>query len=223
MAEKQKEEMEKGPVRWDDSNWELLEDVFDSTYEILQEVAKDKGTGIDSIYTDEVTGKGIWDDFDPELEEDDKEYFLVDTYDLVKICLIYETLAEECLDIVFGLLDEQDWKEGSKQEKETEEALDIVNWYLDVIQPKLKQALYNRLKKGKSALGKEAEMMCNGSAKVALIGIVRSMEAWYILEKYCTSVADDIFHIRVVLEQLEREIDRQFPDARTFLRPGFDI
>lgn len=223
MAEKQKEEIEKGTVRWDDGNWELLENVFDSTYEILREVAKDKGTGVDNIYTDEIVEKGIWDDFDPGLDEADKEYFLVDSYDLVKICLVYETLSEECLDAVFGLLDEQDWKEESKQEKETEEALDIVNWYLDIVQPKLKQALYNRLKKGKSALGKDAEMMYNGSAKVALIGILRSIEAWYLLEKYCTPVANDIFHIRVVLEQLEREIDRQFPDARTFLRPGFDV
>ena len=62
----------------------------------------------------------------------------------------------------------------------------------------------------------------DGSAKVALIGIDRSLAAWGILLKYFPSQEDEIFPILVHLEQLRKNTEKAFPDGRAFVRPGFD-
>ena len=61
-----------------------------------------------------------------------------------------------------------------------------------------------------------------GSVKVALIGMDRSIAAWGILLKYFTSLEDEILSILVHLEQLCKNTEKAFPDARAFVRPGFD-
>ena len=62
----------------------------------------------------------------------------------------------------------------------------------------------------------------DGSAKVALIGIERSLGAWTILR---TALPEQDAQIQVFqrqLARLRRLLDAAFPAARTFRRPGFD-
>jgi hypothetical protein len=62
----------------------------------------------------------------------------------------------------------------------------------------------------------------DGSAKVALIGIERSHEAWLQAVERGTA-SDGIIEIFLAdLEWLAEELEREFPNARTFVRPGFD-
>ncbi len=63
----------------------------------------------------------------------------------------------------------------------------------------------------------------NGSAKVALIGIERSIAAWAGLLSYLPELEDEILDLLVILKRLIILVESAFPDARFFLRPGFDI
>ena len=62
----------------------------------------------------------------------------------------------------------------------------------------------------------------DGSAKVALIGIDRSIAAWGEIRNHFPLYVASILKMLVHLEQLRRKVEKAFPDARTFIRPGFD-
>lgn len=203
--------------------WTYLKNIFDSTYEILHDLAEERGIEMEDIYASEDVDKGLWaDEYNHALQEEENSDFLVATSDIIKICLIYESLSEDTLETVFGLLDEKDWEADSLEEKETGEALDRVNWYLDIIQAKVRRALLGYQQCSQALDPKLGEEDYNGSAKVALIGIECSVKSWEILKKYCPTLEKEISHILVVLEQLNRDIEQRFPGAKGFLRPGFD-
>ena len=62
----------------------------------------------------------------------------------------------------------------------------------------------------------------DGSAKVALIGIDRSIAAWRLMQLSLPAVAASMVTLLMQLEVLRRRIERSFPEARGFVRPGFD-
>ena len=62
----------------------------------------------------------------------------------------------------------------------------------------------------------------DGSAKVALLGIDRSLVAWTRMRQHFPKRADNILDILVDLERLRRLTEKTFPNARAFKRPGFD-
>ena len=62
----------------------------------------------------------------------------------------------------------------------------------------------------------------DGSAKVALIGIDRSVGAWGELQKHFPAQSDSIMNILVHISNLRANIEGLFPNARRFVRPGFD-
>lgn len=62
----------------------------------------------------------------------------------------------------------------------------------------------------------------NGSAKVALIGIDRSIGAWGEMRNYLPDKDDRILTILLHLDRLRRKVEQFFPEAREFVRPGFD-
>ena len=61
----------------------------------------------------------------------------------------------------------------------------------------------------------------NGSAKIALVAIDRSMAAWSALQMSLPESAA-IKPMLIELEGLRRGIETRFPRARSFIRPGFD-
>lgn len=214
---------DEGAGQENENVWVYLKNIFDSTYEILHDLAEERGIGMEDIYASENVDKGFWaDEYDNVLEDDEQNDFLVSSSDIIKICLIYENLSDDCLESVFGILDEKSWKTDSPEEKETADALDAVNWYLDIIHSKIRRALYAYHQGPENTGRKQGKIDCDGSAKVALLGIDRSVKAWEVLEKYCTSLRKEIAHIKVVLKQLALDIEKQFPEARAFQRPGFD-
>ena len=60
----------------------------------------------------------------------------------------------------------------------------------------------------------------NGSAKVALISIERSEVAWGVIAQ----ATGDMLPLKLVelLRTLRQEVEREFPAAKGFVRPGFD-
>jgi hypothetical protein len=62
----------------------------------------------------------------------------------------------------------------------------------------------------------------DGSAKVALIAIERSMAAWTHMHTHFPSHQDQILDILNQLDRLRKRVETIFPEARNFVRPGFD-
>jgi hypothetical protein len=62
----------------------------------------------------------------------------------------------------------------------------------------------------------------DGSAKVALVGMDRSIEAWQTLERTGYIPAAEAKTFIAELEWLRRELEAACPNARRFIRPAFD-
>ena len=68
----------------------------------------------------------------------------------------------------------------------------------------------------------ELQSDANGTAKIALIAIDRSLAAWSILYAEYTAQEDKTLSILLHLDRLRRSIEVVFPSALAFIRPGFD-
>jgi hypothetical protein len=95
------------------------------------------------------------------------------------------------------------------------DALQVIEWHFHQIAIKLRRALSSRRE------GRDGRADASGSAKVALIGIDRSLAAWHVLQQWCPETTT---HQVVVdtLDELRAAAEREFPRARAFRRPGFD-
>jgi hypothetical protein len=62
----------------------------------------------------------------------------------------------------------------------------------------------------------------DGSAKVALIGVDRSMTAWRLMQLAAPETEPSIIPLILQLARLRNRIETEFPEARQYIRPGFD-
>lgn len=99
------------------------------------------------------------------------------------------------------------------------DAWEIVHWYVFFIEVKLSRALYSVKEDAENG---DDTGDGNGSAKIALIAIERSIGAWLRLRQHLPAVASEILDLLVQLERVRRAAGDRFPMARAFKRPGFD-
>lgn len=203
--------------RDEESIWSRLKEVFESTYEVLHELADERGIDVADIYASENINKEFWgEDFENRTKGEHCNS-QVEASDIIRVCLIYEDMADQCLERIFDMLDVKDKKSLTDR---VDEAMEVVNWYLDLIQAKMRRALYGYYYQ--KSFGRKESEDYNGSAKVALIAIVRSIENWKIVREAWTEFDLEIGHMLVALEQLQQDVMKQFPKARDFQRPGFE-
>ncbi len=62
----------------------------------------------------------------------------------------------------------------------------------------------------------------NGTAKLVLVSIRRSIAAWLKMREIMPHHEDEILEMLVILDRLQRGIHQVMPDAEAFIRPGFD-
>jgi hypothetical protein len=99
------------------------------------------------------------------------------------------------------------------------EALEIIRWYQFFIFAKLARGIYSRQDEQESAeFPKDSE----GSVKIALIAIDRSLGAWRMLQLERPELSSSSMPLLAMLEKLRRQAEEEFPAARDFIRPGFD-
>jgi hypothetical protein len=96
----------------------------------------------------------------------------------------------------------------------------VIEWFHTLIPAKIARALAGRALDDPA--GRDWPADHDGSAKVALTGIERSMAAWEQLATRDIVPIDEVHHFIVDLLWQRDELERLFPGARTFVRPGFD-
>jgi hypothetical protein len=96
---------------------------------------------------------------------------------------------------------------------ELSDAVSVVLWDRALIPAKLARAM--------SGGGGEPSDV-NGSAKVALLSMDRSLVAWHTLHRHRRSEGDLVRPLVTHLSKLRVDTEARFPNARSFRRPGFD-
>ena len=102
-----------------------------------------------------------------------------------------------------------------------QEVIEIINYYQYAITVKLSRAISSRDNGAKISV-EDINQDSNGSAKIALIEIDRSINAWSELLKYYEYKSQEILKIINYLKQIRECAEKEFPQARLFIRPGFD-
>jgi len=182
--------------------WEELRGIFKETREMIEEFAAEQGMDLQSGESETA------------IEEHRERRKSAREQRLTKMAEHYVHTAKEWLDR------ENDYLEESAQFDEAlQDALEIIRWYQFMPAVKIARGFM------RNDLGVEEDPIqndSNGSVKVALIAIDRSIAAWGRLKTFLPEKAGGVLPILASLETLRRHTEKEFPNARDFIRPGFD-
>lgn len=107
---------------------------------------------------------------------------------------------------------------------ELSDAVEVIRWYYYFIHVKLQRAVHSKLDEEAEtdeemrAFPKDSE----GTTKIALIAMDRSIGAWGKLLKTFPQCETQTLELLVHLDRLRRATEQEFPHARQFVRPGLD-
>ena len=192
--------------------WQKLSEMFTLTMDMVRETAVEMGVDLDSLTEGPETespGPGSEAAIVHVIEHLAKRYAgqVDDWFD--KECCEHE-----------GQTANQPWQlrdhKNQQNDVSAADAVDVIRWYQHQIYIKIRRALSN------AAQETEAASDAAGSAKVALIGVDRSISAWGVLLKLLPDSNTGILALVNILENLRSRLDAEFPAARNFIRPGFD-
>ena len=201
--------------------WKKLGETLDETLNMLREMAEEQGIDLDSI----------------DIVEDEKFQRRFDKNNVVHLLShmskVYITLVDDWFDSNAYLFEQNEdqihtnpglYEISSPPQKDTVTVIDsieVIRWYQHQIYVKLKRALHSAQDEPFEILNGFAKDS-NGSTKVALIGMDRSISAWGKILKFFSHQKKNIIGIITYLERLRKRTENEFPDARAFVRPGFD-
>ncbi|MBK6932946.1 MAG: hypothetical protein IPH12_19585 [Saprospirales bacterium] len=101
-----------------------------------------------------------------------------------------------------------------------QDAVDVIRWYQYFISAKIHRAVNSMEHLEEFDDPKQSDS--NGSAKVVIIAIERSLGAWEVLSRQLPEKHAEIVGLQRQLQYLHTELCRLFPDWNAFHRPGFD-
>lgn len=190
--------------------WQKLGSIFEETREMIANWAREAGVDLAApAGDDEVFYQ--------------KKRQLVDNHPLTKFGKKYANAASDWFrefDQTIEITDLRATEGDLENTERLEDAREVIHWYQYQIAVKTMRALSGR----REELEDDAEFPrdSDGSAKVALIGIDRSIAAWRLMQISSPERAESIVPLILQLERLRRRIEKVFPEARAFVRPGFD-
>ncbi len=100
------------------------------------------------------------------------------------------------------------------------EAVQELLWFHTIIPAKVGRALHGRM--GRAFDDDPLQSDWNGSAKVCLDAVDRSVAAWDTIVELLPEEADDALPMQELLHRIRKGLENEFPDAQRFIRPGFD-
>ncbi len=200
--------------------WEKLAQMLEFTLTMIKEDAENQGIDLDSRTDDEETEQNL-------LAEKSVVHIIS------HIAKVYADRVDDWLEYnVYDFPENEDEPEANSilklvrpEEAENIDDIDniveVIRWYQHQIYVKLKRAVSDNLKDESMELD-DFPKDSDGSAKVALIGIDRSISAWGKMMEYFQDDKTGIIKQIALLENLRKRVESVFPDARAFIRPGFD-
>ena len=181
--------------------WRRLGSIFLETREMVVEWAKQAGVDLtEPVAEDEMRSH--------------RRRQLIDNHPLAKCGKKYANAASDW----FREFDQTIEINASEH---LEDAREVIQWYQYQIAVKTIRALSGRREEEEPQLA-DFPKDSDGSAKVALIGIDRSIAAWRLMQLSLPERAYSIVTLILQLERLRYRLETGFPQARSFIRPGFD-
>jgi hypothetical protein len=116
-----------------------------------------------------------------------------------------------------------EWIEENEEHSLTNDMLEVIQYYLFSIAVKVHSSYHAALDiDGYPDPGEisDSQSYANGTAKVTLILIERSLSSWkYLLRESNAGLLEPVIDR---LETIKQMLEEKFPNARDFVRPGFD-
>jgi hypothetical protein len=202
--------------------WQRLSEAFRLTRELLEDALEKQEIEVDGLHLETAR------------EEERVKQETADSHECSRSAKAYGALVERWFDATEQLFEEKrnDLKmqiqrdfpsiEILKKAASFENTIEIVRWYQHQIYVKIMRAISSKMDEHVMMLDGDLPKDSDGSAKVALIGIDRSIVAWLALRQYLPEHKDNIIDVLVHLDRLRKNIEKFFPNARAFVRPGFD-
>ena len=222
--------------------WRKLHDIFSEAATMISEWAAEAGVDLNSV---DVTAEMAENEREMEAAEQDELSEQAHHYaKTVQNWFESEFLTDEDV--------HDDAMSASKPVSDdltVHDAAEIIQWYQFFIAVKLIRALHNHSAIDEESddddllsfdftsvnetdedeevdydavISRANRMDSNGSAKVALVAIDRSMAGWRSLQLALPEKAHTINPILIDLDRLRRLTEARFPHARDFIRPGLD-
>ena len=183
--------------------WEHMSVIFQATYEMIAEDAREMGIDLSEISTE--YEKPVH--HATTAEKLAKEY----GFRLLDWLKVNDELFNQKSEN-FALINDQ-------QVVTFKDALDVVSWYSLFITVKIHRATLTPYSFDDEETDNHDK---NGSAKIAMIAVSRSLEAFAFLYNHLPEMEDDILKFLADLSRIQRLLKKKFPKAMSFKRPGFD-
>jgi len=187
--------------------WSKLSEAFRDALELLKEAAEEHGIDLENLDTEQSD------------EESEQKNAMAKSHEICRAAKVYSDIVQDWFASPANLLVASPALDG--EGASLEEAMEVIRWYQHFIYVKLMRAVRGELdERGEELddLPKDSE----GSAKVALIAIDRSIGAWGTVYAHDSFQNEKILRFIAYLDRLREEVEKTFPGARSFARPGIE-
>jgi len=202
--------------------WRKLDSIFKDAHGLIKQCAEEAGIDLNALDRDEVARAQ-----DEEAEDARRNELSVRARDyasMVDTWMAKELVAAEQLSD-----DAQAQAKSAGIEIDAYDAFEVIRWYQFFIAAKVFRAVLGSDEELRGVYPDDdqnetnpAQTDANGSAKVALIAIDRSLIAWRLIQSCVPQKDESIAPLRTTLEKLRSGLEQTLPLARDFIRPGFD-
>jgi len=212
--------------------WQKLESTFKEVRRMIVDWAEEEGIDLETL-----EGEVLLADREQQ-RQDAKEHQL--SLAARRYAKLVQGWFEQELAIERRVHDDTTGAANSVEEDiDVSDAIEVIRWYQFFIPSKIFRALMSfehqmsagaLLPDEREVAGPVADEMfveisgnhADGSAKIALIAIDRSLNAWHILQRSLPDKTESIVPMLVTLDRIRNATEATFPRARDFMRPGFD-
>ncbi|MEK6285047.1 MAG: hypothetical protein AABO57_04835 [Acidobacteriota bacterium] len=205
-----------------DAFWTKLGAIFKQTHEMIAKMAAEQGIDLDSIDTESV------------MEEENRQRAKSESNPLSQSAKQYVKLVSEWFDREYPASEQERDADPTRTDlplvdfdaqdraSNIQDAIEVIRWYQFQIAVKIMRGLMGDEPVEDYEPEGVRQRDSDGSIKVALIGMERSISAWGKLRELLPEKTAGILPMMLHLEQLRRGTEQAFPNANSFVRPGFD-
>ncbi len=218
LSEEEFEESETRDIN-NEAFWQKLHEIFQTTLEMAKETAEEMGIDLNSV--------------DAEAKDRIELRDVAEKHPVCRSAKRYAENVKNWFEASGSAFEAAGMDMESRAQMEIagdnpeedlgklQDAVSAIQWYQHFIYVKLLRAVRGLLEFEKR-LCEYVAGDAEGSAKVALVAIDRSIAAWGELLVLMPEQEDGILNLLVQLEKLRRATEQTVPGARAFVRPGLD-